>query len=349
MRDRRTGKGRTLGVRVIVTPRRTALPEGLGVRDHGPGSRGRRRAILVPGALEEDGLDGRGGGGGPRGRHRRRALPGAAAVRRHVGAPPGAAGARARARRCSSTPTATSFTLTLAGPSAGARRRAPARVPRPRHAAAGRACAVTTTRGDIETDVTLSAWTEGEPHQVDIRRPVQGYEASFRLDKVERNVPVPERAFTAAHPRGLRRGRGAMNRAHPGDDRPADGLPRGPRRGAGAARRGHPGAEGRVRRDHRPLRLRQVHAAAPPGRPGPADLGPHRRGRGRGLRGRGLRAHGRAAPEDRVRLPALQPVPDPDRPRQPRDRAPDPGQRRAPARASWCACWRWSGWPTRWT
>jgi hypothetical protein len=57
-------------------------------------------------------------------------------------------------------------------------------------------------RGDVETDVTLSAWTEGQPHQVEIRRPVQGYEASFRLDKVERNVPAPERAFAPRTPEG---------------------------------------------------------------------------------------------------------------------------------------------------
>jgi outer membrane lipoprotein-sorting protein len=57
-------------------------------------------------------------------------------------------------------------------------------------------------RGDIETDVTLSLWTEGQPHQVEIRRPVQGYEAAFRFDKVERNVPVPERAFAPRIPEG---------------------------------------------------------------------------------------------------------------------------------------------------
>ena len=57
-------------------------------------------------------------------------------------------------------------------------------------------------RGEIDTDVALSAWTGGQPHQVDIRRPVQGYEASFRFDKVERNVPVPDRAFVPRLPEG---------------------------------------------------------------------------------------------------------------------------------------------------
>jgi outer membrane lipoprotein-sorting protein len=57
-------------------------------------------------------------------------------------------------------------------------------------------------KGDIETDVTLSAWTEGQPHQVEIRRPVQGLEAAFRFDKVERNLPAPERAFAPRTPEG---------------------------------------------------------------------------------------------------------------------------------------------------
>jgi hypothetical protein len=94
-----------------------------------------------------------------------------------------------------------SFTLTLAGPSAGrgvARRRVsvdrdtlqPTRLRR------------YDERGDIETDVTLSAWTDGAPRQIDIRRPVQGYEAAFHLDKVERNVPAPERAFVPRTPDG---------------------------------------------------------------------------------------------------------------------------------------------------
>ena len=94
-----------------------------------------------------------------------------------------------------------SFTLTLAGPSAGrgvARRRVsvdrdtlqPTRLRR------------YDERGDVETDVTLSAWTDGAPRQIDIRRPVQGYEAVFHLDKVERNVPAPERAFVPRTPDG---------------------------------------------------------------------------------------------------------------------------------------------------
>jgi outer membrane lipoprotein-sorting protein len=93
------------------------------------------------------------------------------------------------------------FTLTLAAPAAGrgvARRRVsldrdtlqPVRL---RRYDAG---------GDLETDVALSAWAGGQPHQVDIRRPAQGYEASFRFDKTQRNVPVPERAFVPRTPEG---------------------------------------------------------------------------------------------------------------------------------------------------
>jgi outer membrane lipoprotein-sorting protein len=57
-------------------------------------------------------------------------------------------------------------------------------------------------RGDLETDVSLSGWTGTAAHQVDIRRPLQGYEASLRFTKVERNVAVPERAFVPRTPEG---------------------------------------------------------------------------------------------------------------------------------------------------
>jgi len=87
-----------------------------------------------------------------------------------------------------------SFTLTLAAPSKG-RGVVRRRVSVDRDTLAP-------IRGDLETDVTLSAWTAGQPHQVDIRRPAQGYEASLRLDKVERNVPAPERAFAPRTPEG---------------------------------------------------------------------------------------------------------------------------------------------------
>jgi outer membrane lipoprotein-sorting protein len=93
------------------------------------------------------------------------------------------------------------FTLTLAAPAQG-RGLARRRVSLDRETLQPVRLRRYDERGDIETDVTLSAWTEGQPHQVEIRRPVQGYEATLRLDKVERNVPAPERAFAPRTPEG---------------------------------------------------------------------------------------------------------------------------------------------------
>jgi outer membrane lipoprotein-sorting protein len=93
------------------------------------------------------------------------------------------------------------FTLTLASAAAG-RGVARRRVSLDRDTLRPTRLRTFDERGEIDTDVSLSAWTEGQPHQVDIRRPVQGYEASFRFDKVERNVPVPDRAFVPRTPEG---------------------------------------------------------------------------------------------------------------------------------------------------
>jgi hypothetical protein len=57
-------------------------------------------------------------------------------------------------------------------------------------------------RGGIETDVSLSARSEGQPHAVEVRRPLEGYEAAFRFDRMERNVAAPERAFAPRTPEG---------------------------------------------------------------------------------------------------------------------------------------------------
>ena len=94
-----------------------------------------------------------------------------------------------------------SFTLTLAAPTEG-RGVARRRVSVDRESLQPIRLRRYDERGDIETDVTLSAWTEGQPHAVEIRRPAQGYEAAFRLDKVERNVSAPERAFAPRTPEG---------------------------------------------------------------------------------------------------------------------------------------------------
>ncbi len=59
-------------------------------------------------------------------------------------------------------------------------------------------------RGNIASDVTYAAWTEGRPRDVLIRRPQEGYEAEFRLDKVQANAPAPERAFAPRLPEGYK-------------------------------------------------------------------------------------------------------------------------------------------------
>ena len=55
-------------------------------------------------------------------------------------------------------------------------------------------------RGDLRTEARLSSWTATGPRRVDISRPLDGYEAAFTFDRVETNVPVPERAFQPRTP-----------------------------------------------------------------------------------------------------------------------------------------------------
>jgi outer membrane lipoprotein-sorting protein len=50
-------------------------------------------------------------------------------------------------------------------------------------------------RGELVSDVELSAWSEAGPRRVVISRPAEGYVVEFRLDKLETNKPVPERTF----------------------------------------------------------------------------------------------------------------------------------------------------------
>jgi outer membrane lipoprotein-sorting protein len=57
--------------------------------------------------------------------------------------------------------------------------------------------------GDVSSDCALSAFQDGAPRSITIRRPAQGYEAAFTLQKVERNVSVPEKAFTGRVPEGF--------------------------------------------------------------------------------------------------------------------------------------------------
>jgi outer membrane lipoprotein-sorting protein len=58
-------------------------------------------------------------------------------------------------------------------------------------------------RGDVVSDSVLSSFRDGAPRSVTIRRPAEGYEAAFSLDEVERNVAVPEKAFTGRVPEGF--------------------------------------------------------------------------------------------------------------------------------------------------
>ena len=56
--------------------------------------------------------------------------------------------------------------------------------------------------GDLVTDASFGAWSDGVPHRVTIDRPRLGYVASFALDKAEANVEVPDRAFVPRTPEG---------------------------------------------------------------------------------------------------------------------------------------------------
>jgi hypothetical protein len=58
--------------------------------------------------------------------------------------------------------------------------------------------------GELRSEVRLSAWTDGTPRQVDVARPLEGYEASLRLDRVQRNRTLPDKAFAPRTPAGYR-------------------------------------------------------------------------------------------------------------------------------------------------
>jgi hypothetical protein len=58
--------------------------------------------------------------------------------------------------------------------------------------------------GDLASEVDFAGYQDGLPRRIAIRRPGQGYEASFSLARAERNVPVPERAFTGRLPEGYK-------------------------------------------------------------------------------------------------------------------------------------------------
>jgi len=57
-------------------------------------------------------------------------------------------------------------------------------------------------RGDLERQTVLGAWTDDVPRRIEISRPAQGYQAVMDLEKVQRNPPLPERAFAPRTPEG---------------------------------------------------------------------------------------------------------------------------------------------------
>jgi outer membrane lipoprotein-sorting protein len=59
-------------------------------------------------------------------------------------------------------------------------------------------------RGELQAEVRLGDWRDGSPRRVSIVRPAEGYEAAFALEKVQRNVALPERAFVPRTPASYR-------------------------------------------------------------------------------------------------------------------------------------------------
>jgi hypothetical protein len=58
--------------------------------------------------------------------------------------------------------------------------------------------------GELVSEATYGAFREGLPREVVVSRPADGYVAAFSLDRVEKNVSVPERAFVPRSPAGYK-------------------------------------------------------------------------------------------------------------------------------------------------
>ena len=56
--------------------------------------------------------------------------------------------------------------------------------------------------GELRSEAMLGDWRAGLPYRVEVQRPREGYEAVFRFDQVETNVPLPEKAFAPRTPAG---------------------------------------------------------------------------------------------------------------------------------------------------
>src|SRR5215218_1311621 len=125
--------------------------------------------------------------------------------------------------------------------------------------------------------------------------------------------------------RARRRHRDAGRAGHPGDQ----GLRAGPDRGAGPRQRLGRAPQRPLHRHYGPVRVGQVDPDALPGRAGPDHLGPDLHRRRRAQQAVREAAHPAAPGQGGLRVPGLQPAPDPDRGR---ERRAAPGHRRPQAR-----------------
>jgi hypothetical protein len=57
-------------------------------------------------------------------------------------------------------------------------------------------------KGDVRLEVSFEGWAQGAPRTIDVLRPVEGYRATFRLTKFDRNGALPEKAFLPRLPEG---------------------------------------------------------------------------------------------------------------------------------------------------
>ena len=55
-------------------------------------------------------------------------------------------------------------------------------------------------QGELRSEILLSGFAAERPHAVEVRRPRDGYDARLRFDKLEANVAVPDRAFSPRTP-----------------------------------------------------------------------------------------------------------------------------------------------------
>lgn len=59
-------------------------------------------------------------------------------------------------------------------------------------------------RGELTSEATFAAFRDGLPREVVVSRPAEGYAAAFSLDRAEKNVSVPARAFVPRSPEGYK-------------------------------------------------------------------------------------------------------------------------------------------------